>query len=69
MTTCALALLFSLPALAEQPWEPVAVKDGVAVFKRQEDGSPIFALRGEADVDVHIAKLVAVQRDREKSMD
>jgi len=57
------------PALAEQPWEAVSDKDGIQVFRRQEAGASVFAFRGEADVDVHVSRLIATQRDRNKSLD
>ena len=63
-----LAMLMSAPALAENPWVALGTRSGVAVFKRDE-GSTLFAFRGEGEVPVHIGKLVAVQRDPEMARD
>jgi hypothetical protein len=69
MSTVLLAAVLALPANAEQPWEPIGTKGGIAVSKRHEPESPVLAFRGEGDVEVHVAKLVSVQRDRSKSLD
>lgn len=54
-------LVLASSALAEETqWEVIGNDDGVKVSRKEMAGSDIVAFRGEAIVNTHIAKLVAV---------
>ena len=61
-----LLLCTSAVALAgDPPWEPTGDADGVKTYRREAPGTSMLAFRGEATVDLHIAKLMKVFLDTE----
>ena len=50
-------------ALAEAGWEPVDEAQGVRVWRKEVPGSPVVAFRGEATLDVPVARLIGVMMD------
>ena len=53
-------LLTLSPAAFAEEWQPIYVKDGIAVAKKVLPDSNLMPFRGEGVVDVHISKLVGV---------
>ncbi|MEC7987108.1 MAG: hypothetical protein VX278_18205, partial [Myxococcota bacterium] len=55
-----LLLTFLKSVFAEEDWQLVSVKDGITSTRKNIEGSPLFAFRGEADVKDSLASLAAV---------
>lgn len=53
-------ILTLCPAAFAEDWQPIYVKDGIAVAKKVLPDSNLMPFRGEGVVDVHISKLVGV---------
>jgi hypothetical protein len=61
-------LLFILPptARAGTEWEKINEEEGISSFRREIDGSPIVAFRGEAIIEAGLAKVVGVLENVER---
>ena len=44
-------------------WESLGITDGVHVYRRQEEGTELFAFKGEATTDLPVAQLISVLRN------
>jgi hypothetical protein len=64
-------LLF-IPAPSEAdpkatPWEKFDVEDGIAVYRRDVEGTPLVALKGEGIVNASILKVASVIVDQKRA--
>jgi hypothetical protein len=48
------------------PWEKIRDEDGIVVFRREIEGSPVVAFRGEGIVNAPIARVALVQMNLER---
>lgn len=55
-------LLFIGLAFAED-WKSLGESDGVHVYQKQEQGSDLYAFRGQATTDISVAQLMGILRD------
>lgn len=44
-------------------WEPLRDEDGIKVYRREVEGSPVVAFRGEGVIEAPIARVALVQMD------
>lgn len=58
---------FAGRALADTPWESVADEDGIHVWRREREGSPLVAFKGEALVQAPIARVAMVLHDNKRA--
>jgi len=49
------------------PWEKFGEDDGISVYRREEPGSPVVALRGEGVVDAPILRVASVIADPKRA--
>lgn len=63
-----LILLLAIPAFAND-WEQISDEDGIKVFRREVEGSPVLAFRGETVIDASVAKITGVLSDSSKKND
>jgi hypothetical protein len=47
----------------EQPWEKIREEDGILVYRREIEGSPLVAFRGEGEIEAPIALVALVEMD------
>ena len=48
------------------PWEKIREEDGILVFRREVEGSPVVAFRGEGEINAPIARVALVQMNMER---
>jgi rhodanese-related sulfurtransferase len=62
-------LFFILPLTgrAGAQWEKISEEEGISSFRREIDGSPIVAFRGEAMIDEGMPKIVGVLENVERA--
>jgi hypothetical protein len=66
---CRIAVIMSIVPLAlsasaqGEKWELVGTKDDIVSYRREVEGSPVIAIRGEAVVDASIVRVASVLLD------
>jgi hypothetical protein len=50
-------------ALGDTPWEELSDEDGIKVWRKDIEGSPIVAMRGRGTIDASVAKVASVIYD------
>ncbi len=64
-----LLLLGAGSCRAEGDWEELSDENGIRVWRRETDGSPIVALRGEAVIDAPLARVASVLDDTPRQVE
>jgi hypothetical protein len=47
----------------DEGWEKIREEDGITVFRKEVEGSPLVAFRGEGEIDAPIARVALIQMD------
>ena len=60
-------MLFSVSDLSSQPWKFIKEKDGIKVYTRQQEGSPVKSFMGVADMKSGVDKIYTIVADVRES--
>src|SRR5262249_53461672 len=63
----ALLVLGAATALGGDAWEEVSSDDGIKVWRREVEGSPVVAVKGEALIAAPLAKIASVLDDTSRA--
>lgn len=62
-------LLGGAACRAQNDWEELSDEDGIKVYRRDVDGSPIVALKGEAIIEAPLGKVASVLDDTPRKLE
>ncbi len=62
----AVLLLLASTSFGDEAWEQLSDEDGIKVWRREVEGSPVVAFRGEAVMNASLAKVASVLDDTKR---